>query len=290
VTATSRVLLSLLLAAPNYVAVAQPGLSADAIMARVAVNQDRAEAERSHYVYVQHARVVSRKGETLMCEQVTDSRVTPSATGFDSEILKVDGRVRRKHQYVTYTALPTAKKVADDDVDIEIGDDDRNLVESLRTSFTNAKSRDGINTGLFPLTSKNQAQYRFQLVGRERTKGRDVFHVEFRPKDKDEFGWKGDAYIDAAAFQPVVVSTGMARKIPFAVRTLLGTNLPGLGFTVTYAPLPDGVWLPASFGTEFKVHLLFFYTRDITINVENRDFVKTHVESNIVGIVEPPER
>ncbi|MGP0074358.1 MAG: hypothetical protein ACLPWF_20780 [Bryobacteraceae bacterium] len=287
-TATSGVLLSLLLAAPT-VAYAEPDLSADAIMARVAANQDRAEAERSHYVYVQQARVVSRKGETVLCEQVTDFRVTPSATGSDQQLLKVDGRVRRKHRYVTYTALPTVHKVADGELDIEIGDDDRNLVESLRTSFTDAKSRDGINSGLFPLTSKNQAQYRFQLIGRERTKGRDVFHIEFRPKAKDDFGWKGDAYIDAAVFEPVVVSTGMARKVPFAVRTLLGTNLPGLGFTVTYAPLQDGVWVPASFGTEFKIHVLFFYARDITINVENRDFVKTHVESNIVGIAEPPQ-
>lgn len=79
----------------------------------------------------------------------------------------------------------------------------------------------------------------------------------------------------------------MARKVPYAVRTLLGTNLPGLGFTVTYAPLPDGVWFPVSFGTEFKVHLLFFYSRGITINVENRDFEKTHVTSDVVGIEEP---
>lgn len=255
-------------------------------MARVAENQDRAEAERSRYTYVQHSRVVSRKGEKVMCEQVTDFRVTPSDTGSDQQLLKVDGRALRKHRYMTYTALPAANQY-DDDLGIQIGDDDRDLVESLRSSFVNTKSRDGINTGLFPLTSKNLAEYRFQLIGREHSNGREVFHIEFRPQKKDEFGWTGDAYIDTAAFQPVVVSTGMARKIPFAVRTLLGTNVPGLGFTVTYAPLPDGVWFPSNFGTEFKVHLLFFYTREITINVENRDFVKTHVTSDIVSAVEP---
>jgi hypothetical protein len=288
-TAASRVLLSVSLAVPNHVVLAQPELTAEAIMARVAENQDRAEADRSHYVYLQHARVVSRKGDKLMCEQVTDFRVTPSAAGSDQQLLKVEGRVLQKHQYVTYTTLPALKTVSDDDPEIEIGDDDRTLVESMRSSFVHAKSRDGISSELFPLTSKNQADYRFQLIGREHTNGRDVFHIEFRPKDKGDFGWKGDAYIDAAAFQPVVVSTGMARRIPFAVRTLLGSDVPGLGFTVTYAPLPDGVWFPASFGTEFKVRLLFFYNRDITINVQNRDFEKTHVTSDIVDVEEPPQ-
>jgi hypothetical protein len=272
----------LLLAVPNAIAL---DLSADAIMARVAENQDRAEADRSRYTYVQHARVVSRKGEKVTCEQVTDFRVTPSATGSDQQLLKVDGRVLRKGHYMTYAALPGAKE-DDDELDIEIGDDDCHLVEGLRANFTTAKSRDGISSQLFPLTSRNQAEYRFQSIGREHTNGRDVFHIEFRPKQKNDFGWKGDAYIDTAAFQPVVVSTAMARKIPFAVRTLLGTNLPGLGFTVTYAPLPDGVWFPVSFGTEFKVHVLFFYSRVITINVQDREFVKTHVTSKIVGVQE----
>jgi len=100
---------------------------------------------------------------------------------------------------------------------------------------------------LFPLTSKEQAGYVFQMAGRERLNGRDVFHITFRPKDKDDFGWKGVAYVDTAAYQPVLVTTEMARKIPFAVRTFLGTNVPGLGFTVIYAAQPDGVWFPVSF-------------------------------------------
>ena len=53
-----------------------------------------------------------------------------------------------------------------------------------------------------------------------------------------------DAYIDTAAYQPVLITTVMARKIPFVVRTLLGTNVPGLGFTVTYAPQSDGGVVP----------------------------------------------
>ena len=128
----------------------------------------------------------------------------------------------------------------------------------------------------------------FHLVGREHINGRDVFHVEFNPRDKDEFTWKGDAYIDTTAYQPVVVRTTMARKIPFAVRTLLGTSLPGLGFAVTYEPQPGGVWFPVTFGTEFKLKILFFFSRQITINAENRSFEKTRVSSRILADTPPP--
>ncbi len=127
------------------------------------------------------------------------------------------------------------------------------------------------------------------MIGHERLNDRDVFHIAFRPKDKDEFGWSGDAYIDTTAFQPVLVSTGMARKIPFVVRTLLGTNFPGLGFTVTYAPQPDGVWFPVTFSTEFKIRVLYFFHREIILNTENRGFEKTHVTSRIVGDATPLE-
>jgi hypothetical protein len=266
--------------------------TAESIMARVATNQDLAEADRIRYVYMQHARVVSRKGKTVMCEEVTDSRVAPSASGSDVDLLKLDGRALQNQKYVTYTsplAQHDSKIESDDDsLSITIGDDtDRDLVESMRSNLTNDKSKDGIGARLFPLTSKSQSDYKFHLAGREHVNGRDVFHVDFHPKDKDDFAWKGDAYIDAVAYQPVVVKTAMARNIPFAVRTLLGTSLPGLGFTVVYAPQPDGVWFPVSFGTEFKIHVLFFFSREIIIDAQNSDFEKTHVSSKIVGEGEP---
>ena len=112
--------------------------------------------------------------------------------------------------------------------------------------------------------------------------GRDVYHVSFRPKDKSDFDWKGEAFIDAAEFEPVVVYTEMSRKIPLAVRTLLGTNLPGLGFSVTYDRQPDGVWFPVSFGTEFRMRVLFFIARDISMSLTNSHFEKTHADMRIL--------
>ncbi len=286
--------------------------SAESVMARVGENQDRAEADRAHYVYVQHAKMVSRRGQTVMCEEITDYRMTPSSDGSQEQLLNLDGRQLTKHQYIAYHALKpeqidaevgetpkdAEKKDADkkeddhhDTIQVTIKDDsmDRDIVENMRWNLIHDKSKDGISAHLFPLTTKDQADYVFKMAGRERLNGRDVFHISFRPKKKDDFGWSGDAYIDTTAYQAVLVTTGMARKIPFAVRTLLGTNLPGLGFTVTYAPQADGVWFPVSFSTEFKIHVLFFFHREIILDAQNRDFEKTHVTSRIVGEATPVE-
>lgn len=279
--------------------------SAESVMSRVAINQDKAEAERAHYVYVQHAKMTSRRGKTVMCEEITDYRFTPSPDGSHEELLSVDGRFLDDHKYVTFTALMPRDEDKPKDADRNKDDEDkkakdkkdknaisdpntqetidRDIVENIRWALIHDKSKDGYNAHLFPLTTKDQLDYTFDMVGRERLNGRDVFHITFGPRKKDDYGWSGDAYIDTTAFQPVLVSTGMARKIPFAVRTLLGTNVPGLGFTITYAPQPDGVWFPVTFSTEFKIHVLYFFHRQIILDAQNRDFEKTHVSSRIVG-------
>lgn len=263
-------------------------LTAADIMARVAANQDRSQAARTHYIYTQHARTLSRKGHTTRCEELTDFRVVPTAKGSDLKLLSLDGRLLYKGHFIHYTQLPSPNgkpklpgepAVANDDpMDLD-------LVENIRQNLTQDSSKDGIGAGLFPLTSKIQADYTYTLAGRAPINGRDCFHITFRPRDKDDYGWKGDAFIDTTAFQPVLVHTTMARNIPFAVRTLLGTSLPGLGFTVTYAPqpadTPNALWFPITFGTEFKLHVLFFINRTIVLDVDNRDFQQTHVHSTI---------
>ncbi len=281
-------------------------LTADEIMARVAANQDKADAERTHFVYVQHVRIASRKGKTVMCEEVTDSRVAPVADGSTQTLLHLDGRLWKDNHYVEYHELPVPHPKVE--VPPELQDDpglskderrkrrearqkledsndtplDQDLTENLRKNLTRDKSKDGLAAGLFPLTSKAQSQYLYTLKGRERRNGHDVYHLTFTPKDKDEFGWRGDAWIDTTAFQPVMVQTAMAKNIPFAVRALLGTSLPGLGFAATYAEQPSGTWFPVTFGSEFKINVLFFFHRTIMLSVENHDFERTHVESRIL--------
>ncbi|MGA8088208.1 MAG: hypothetical protein WCA10_12935 [Terracidiphilus sp.] len=307
--------------AQTKTAAAQHLPSAESVMNRVAINQDTAEAERAHYVYVQHAKMTSRRGNTVMCEEITDYRFTPSTEGTDEQLLKVDGRFVKNHKFISYSKLlprdedkpKEASKDADKNQSEKKQDNakgkdkkkdkekdkdpvfdpnsnetlDRDLVENMRWNLIHDKSKDGIDSHLFPLTSKDQLNYAFRMIGRERLNDREVYHIAFRPKKKDDFGWSGDAYIDTTAYQPVLVTTGMARKIPFAVRTLLGTDVPGLGFTITYAPQTDGVWFPVTFSTEFKIHVLYFFHRQIILDAQNRDFEQTHVTSRIVGDATP---
>ncbi len=279
-------------------------------MARVAANQDRAEAERARFVYVQHAKVQSRKGGTVMCEEITETRITPLPLGQQQSLVSLSGHVRDGTRVIHYTAFPlNAKKTAEHDTDgntqsegmdvnvgdqktvldadansapVSVNDTDIDLVESMRRSFTSdKKSKDGVEAGLFPLTSAQQKGMIFTLKGREPKNGHDTFHITFRPRDKTDFSWKGEAWIDAAAFQPVVVRTALSRSLPLGVRALLGTNLPGLGFTVIYAPQQGDVWFPVSFGTEFKIRVLFFFNRQIVVAAENGSFEHTHVTTAI---------
>ncbi len=309
--------------AQNKSAATQQLPSAESVMNRVAINQDTAEAQRAHYVYVQHAKMTSRRGKTVMCEEITDYRFTPSTDGTDEQLLKVDGRFLKNKEFINYNKLlprdedkpkntgkDADKKQSDKDKEKDKANDkdkkkdkdkdkdpvfdpnsdetlDRDLVENMRWNLIHDKSKDGIAQHLFPLTTKDQANYSFRMIGRERLNDRDVYHIAFRPKEKNDFGWSGDAYIDTTAFQPVLVTTSMARKIPFAVRTLLGTDVPGLGFTIRYAPQPDGVWFPVNFSTEFKIHVLYFFHRQIILDAQNRDFEQTHVTSRIVGDATP---
>ncbi len=304
---TRVALLFLPLAAPclhsQIAAVADAPLTANAIMSKVAENQDRAEAARARFVYVQHAKVTSRKGKTIMCEEVTDFRITPKAGGQAKVLLTLAGQVRASAGMVHYAQLPKEPGPGDD-IDVNIGggdnvtvldadhndapvkvkDTDVDLVEHMRRNFTDdSKSKDGVNAGLFPLTTKEQKDMLFEFKGRENKNGHDTFRILFHPKDKSDFSWKGEAWIDAKEFQPVVVRTALSRSIPFGVRALLGTNVPGLGFTVIYAPQQGNVWFPVSFGTEFKIKLLFFFSRQIVIAVENRSFEQTHVTTTVHG-------
>lgn len=290
-------LFSLSLALPLLAAHAQQSqLTADQIMARVAANQDRSESERAHYVYVQHAHVISRKGSTVRCEEFTDTRITPTPTGSSQQLVTLQGRRLVKGNYITYNHPLERHDAKEDDSapDIKKADEDENtdldLVENIRASLLGDKpghSKDGINNNLFPLTSKQQADYAFTLRGREPRNGRDTFHIEFHPKDKNEISWKGDAWVDTATYEPVVIRTALSRNLPLGVRVLLGTNVPGIGFTAIYAPQPDGVWFPVSFGSEFKIHVLFLFSRQIVISAENRDFEKTHVTSTILNAETP---
>lgn len=241
-------------------------------MARVAGNQDRSEALRKEFVYRQHIHILSHKpGGRLMREETADYDVTPMPDGTEKKLASLTGRYWQKGKYETFSGEPIP---AEDSLD-------GGMVKGFRNDLADDKSKDGLGKDLFPLTSEEQKTYAFQLLGEETQDGRRVYHIGFRPKNKDEITWAGEAYIDASEFEPVRVFTKLSRRIPLMVRTLLGTDLPGIGFNVVYRRQEDGVWFPVTFGTEFRIRAVFFINREVSISLENSGFERTHVKSTI---------
>ena len=251
----------------------QPSPSVDEIMARVAANQDRAEQARAEYVYQQRIHVATlRTNGKLAREETADYLVAPTPDGTKKELKHIEGRYWHKGKYLTFQGEPVP------------GDGwvDSSIVQSFRDDFFNDKSKDGLGHDLFPLTSGEQKQYRFDLVGEDTVKGRRVYRVRFRPRDKGELAWAGEAMIDAEEYEPLRVFTKLSRRIPFFVRTLLGTDVPGIGFNVEYKRFDEGVWFPVSFGTEFRLRAVFFINRDITVALTNSAFQRAKVQSRIL--------
>ena len=270
----------LLIATASFAQSPQPnpaGLTAEAIMARVAANQDRSEALRKQYVYKQHIHILTHKrGGKLMREETADYNVVPTSDGTKKKLTLLTGRYWHGGRYEQFTGKPTPEKDSFD------GD----LINDLRDDLSDDKAKDGLARRWFPLTSEEQTDYAFKLLGQEVQQGRSIYHISFQPKDKDEVPWAGEAYIDAAEFEPVRVFTRLAGRIPLIFRTLLGINVPGIGFNVVYQRQPDGVWFPATLGTEFRIRAAFVIDRQVSVSLENSAFEHTHVVSRMKVIGE----
>jgi hypothetical protein len=247
------------------------------IMENVGRNQAQAVALRQEFTFHQRQLLKMNRGNGKVArEEHREYEITPKGHGVAKELLRFDGKYEYKGKYATYDRPGYNYK----DMDI-----DGDLIDDLSNDMTNDKgSRDGIGANLFPLTTEEQHKYNFKLLAAEPYRGRDVYRVSLEPKphqDFDEAAWKGEAMIDAAEFQPVSIHSKLALKIPKAVKVLLGTDIKGLGFAVTYQKFEDGVWFPVSYGGEFEVRAVFFYKRTISVNMTNTDFHRTDVKSNV---------
>lgn len=252
----------------------ESSLSAQDIMHRVAANQDREQKERDAFVYEQHVKVVSRfhNGKVAREEQA-DYLVTPSAKGSARKQVHISGRYWKKKEkaYAEFTGDP----VPDTD------GLDGGLVSSFREDLGSNKSRDGMGRKLFPLTTEAQAGKQFELQGITTIRGRRAYRIRFTPEDPKDIAWAGEALIDSEEFQPISVFTGLSRRLPFAVRTMLGTDVPGLGFHIQYKRVDKDLWFPESLGSEFRIHAVFFINRTITVSMENKNFKRGVSESAI---------
>ena len=248
--------------------------TAESIMAKVAANQDKTQAARSQFVYKQelYTRLL-RTNNKLAREERREYTVTPTPNGTHKELTKFSGKYEKGGKLVEYDKPGVKHKDTDIDAD---------LIDDLADDLANDKeSKDGVTMDLFPLTKDKQAEFTFKLVETKEIKGRKVHRVSFRPKDEDEIGWTGEVLVDAAEYQPVSVYTKLSHGIPWGVKVFLGTDLKQLGFNLTYARVAEGIWFPATYGTEFRLDVFWGYKRVITMAMTNSDFRRTDVESKI---------
>ena len=247
------------------------------IMSRVGRNQGQAQDLRKSFTYHQKQLLrMNRGNHKLAREERREYEVTPGVRGVKKELIRFEGKYDYKGKPVAYDRPGYRYK----DVDL-----DGELINEMSEEMTNDQnSRDGIEHDLFPLTYHQQLKYNFKIIGAETYRGRPVYRVSFEPKrhqDFDEAPWKGEALIDRAEYQPVRVTTNLAFKMPLLVKTLLGTDIKGLGFSVAYRKFEDGVWFPVSYGGEFEIRAVFFYKRTISVAMVNGDFKRTSVNSSV---------
>jgi hypothetical protein len=246
--------------------------SASEIMAKVAVNQDKAVQMRQAFVYQQHVVVATRHfNGKLAREEMADYDVAPGASSEEKKLKSISGKCQKGNHVIIFSGEPLPEK---DSMDA-------GMVKSFRDDLLNDKDRDGVGKDLFPLTSDEQKVYRFELLGHKDVQGRDTYLVGFAPADSKDIDWAGEAWIDVEELQPVRVFTHLNRKLPFAVRTLLGTDVPGIGFNVQYKRVEKDVWFPVSFGSEFRLRAVFFIKRDITMSMEASGFKRAQVDSKV---------
>jgi hypothetical protein len=261
-----------LLALSAFCAESTTSPSAADIMKKVAANQDREQKERSKYLYGEHIRVmIRRSGGKLAREESSDLLVTPGAKDTTRKVQSITGRYWKKGHYADFSGepIPEAESL------------DGQLASSFRQDLTNDNSKDGMGKDLFPLTSEEQKGLRFELVNEELASGRAVYCIRFSPIDKNDIAWAGEALIDKEELQPVSVYTRLSRRLPLFVRTALGTDVPGLGFNVQYRRVDKDIWFPVSFGTEFHIRAVFFIKRDVSVSLENKDFKRLAVDSDV---------
>jgi hypothetical protein len=255
-------------------AVAQE-LSVDQIMARVAENQASAQEMRRAFVYNQKVLATFRRGNGKIARhEKREYTVTPTPQGTDKKLAFFQGQYQKGSRMISYDE--PGQTHGNLDIDGEL------LGEMIEEMTADQKTKDGIGHDLFPLTAEEQEKYIFTLEGKDVYRGKPIYRVSFRPKPHTEDGdWKGEALIDAAEFQPLTVNTKNAWHIPAAVKVLLGTDIKGLGFSVTYQKFDEGLWFPVSYGGEFHVRAVFFYSRTMSISMVNSGFQRADISSRV---------
>ncbi len=251
------------------------------LMAEVAENQRKSWEARTSFVYRQqvHLRFL-RSGGQVCRDEYRYYDVFPQSQITEKRLIQFNGRYYKDGKFFDYGKPGFTYK--DMDIDGEVIDD---LAEDL----TNDKnSRDGLISELFPLKAEDQVKYHYRLEGKTKYKGRDAFVIGFDPMKHNvtkggDSGpcWGGEIMLDALESQPLLITSRFVEKIPFWVKTALGTNLQHLGFKVEYQKFSDGIWFPVAYGGEFDLKVLHFYKRNMVVSLENKDFRRAEIQTRL---------
>jgi len=258
------------------------------VMSQAAANVEKAADARKQYVYQQSVRSsLTRSSGQRERRERREYSVIPNETRTDKKLVSFQGEYRKGKQMLAYTEPGFRTKG---------GDIDGELIEELTRGLIDDKdSRDGIPRSLFPLSSRELAFYRFAMNGETVMNGRRTYRITFEPlkkghcihiggdesNDCEPTAWKGETWIDAEDLQPARIITELAFRIPWGVRVFLGTNVQQTGFSITYYRAGENVWFPATYGTEFRLNVLWGYRRTIALSMESSGFQKTSASSTI---------
>jgi hypothetical protein len=263
-------------------------IDAAGIMAKVAANVERATGARKQYVYHQFVRSsLVRSNGVMAHKEKREYSVFPAESRTEKKLISFAGEYRKGKQTIPYKEPGYHYQGTDIDGDLM-----RDLTDSLVDDKT---SRDGIPHSLFPIATKDLPFYTFKSLGIAEIQGRRAYRISFEPRKKDNCihiggeeddecegtSWKGEAWIDAEELQPIRIQTDLAFSVPWGIRVFLGTNLRQTGFSVNYVRVGENVWFPSTYGTEFRLNVLWGYKRTVTLSMESNGFQKTDASSKI---------
>lgn len=247
--------------------------TADAIMRRVAENQTKAQDARKNFVYDMNVFVrLKRANGKLAREESREYVVAPAPKGAKRNLVKVEGKILDGKRETTYSEAGYKTK----DMDI-----DGALTDSFARDVMWSKNDLGPMLDWFPLTTKRLEYYNFTLNGEENYLGHHVYKVAFDGHGEDDDCWKGEALIEKNEFQPVLITSHWACKLPKAVTILLGISVHDIGAKITYQRFAKDVWFPVTCGGELKLRVLFGYARTIAFSAKNSGFPKADVQTAI---------
>jgi hypothetical protein len=224
------------------------GLTANEIVRRSVVNNDRNWLEAPQYTYREKDIVVQGGKRTVR----------------SYEVMMIDGWPYRKLIAADGHPLPPAQAQAEE----------RKLEQEIARRKGESAAERALHTQEYlrerrqdhELMHQMMKAFDFKLLGQETVDGHRCYVFEsiprpdYRPINRDTQvlkGMRGTLWVDAERFQWVKVHAEVYRPVAFGL--FIAHVEPGTEFTLEQEPVGGGIWLPVGFDQEVKANILFFW-------------------------------